>query len=42
MEKECFKVKMFIMNHWSGITIMREDTKTAGRKDFQWDLLLEN
>ena len=24
---------MFIMNHWPGITIMREDAKTAGRKE---------
>ena len=30
------------MNHWPGITIMREDAKTAGRKDFQWDVLLKN
>lgn len=32
-ERECFKMKMFIMNQWLGITEMREDAKMAGRKE---------
>lgn len=31
-ERECFKMKMFIMNHWLGIIEMKEDAKMVGRK----------
>lgn len=31
-ERDCIKMKMFIMNQWLGITEMREDAKMARRK----------
>lgn len=35
-------MKMFIMNHWLGIVVMREDAKIVGIKNLQKDVFLEN